>query len=185
MSAARRVTGEESRSSASMTRARSIARCRDKTRKLPFDEGRAGDNVGVLLRGIEKKRRRRARRRGDPASRRGALLQHKKSEGGVCCPQEGRGAHVTRRSSRNHRPQFYYARVDVIVTGTCMLPEGTKMATLGDNIRDEHRDRASYHLPSRREDGASRGPRARVVNIGAGITKVLSNLMVGGASKRA
>ena len=95
-------------------------------RKL-LDEGRAGDNVGVLLRGIEKN----DVERGQILCKPGSVTPHKKFEGEVYVLKKEEGGRHTPFFT-NYRPQFYMRTTDV--TGTCHLPEGTKMVMPGDNI---------------------------------------------------
>ena len=95
-------------------------------RKL-LDEGRAGDNVGVLLRGIEKD----DVERGQILCKPGSVTPHKKFEGEVYVLKKEEGGRHTPFFT-NYRPQFYMRTTDV--TGTCELPEGTKMVMPGDNI---------------------------------------------------
>jgi elongation factor Tu len=95
-------------------------------RKL-LDEGRAGDNVGCLLRGTKKE----DVERGQVLSKPGAITPHKKfkAEVYVLSKEEG-GRH--KPFFTNYRPQFYFRTTDV--TGTISLPEGTEMVMPGDNI---------------------------------------------------
>jgi elongation factor Tu len=95
-------------------------------RKL-LDEGRAGDNVGVLLRGIEKD----DVERGQILAKPGTVNTHKKFMGEVYVLKKEEGGRHTPFFT-NYRPQFYMRTTDV--TGTCELPEGTKMVMPGDNI---------------------------------------------------
>jgi elongation factor Tu len=95
-------------------------------RKL-LDEGRAGDNVGVLLRGIEKD----DVERGQILCKPGTVTPHKKFMGEVYVLKKEEGGRHTPFFT-NYRPQFYMRTTDV--TGTCELPEGTKMVMPGDNI---------------------------------------------------
>ena len=95
-------------------------------RKL-LDEGRAGDNIGVLLRGIEKN----DVERGQILSKPGSVTPHKKFLGEVYVLKKEEGGRHTPFFT-NYRPQFYMRTTDV--TGTCSLPEGTKMVMPGDNI---------------------------------------------------
>jgi len=95
-------------------------------RKL-LDEGRAGDNVGVLLRGIEKN----DIERGQILAKPGSVTPHKKFLGEVYVLKKEEGGRHTPFFT-NYRPQFYMRTTDV--TGTCMLPEGVKMVMPGDNI---------------------------------------------------
>src|SRR5271165_815813 len=95
-------------------------------RKL-LDEGRAGDNIGVLLRGIEKNDVERGQTLGKP----GTVTPHKKFMGEVYVLKKEEGGRHTPFFT-NYRPQFYMRTTDV--TGTCQLPEGTKMVMPGDNV---------------------------------------------------
>jgi len=95
-------------------------------RKL-LDQGQAGDNVGVLLRGIEKNEV----ERGQILSKPGSVTPHKKFQGEVYVLKKEEGGRHTPFFT-NYRPQFYMRTTDV--TGTCALPEGTKMVMPGDNI---------------------------------------------------
>ena len=92
-----------------------------------LDEGIAGDNVGCLLRGIEKDQV----ERGQVLAAPGSLKTHKKFEGEVYVLKKEEGGRHTPFFT-NYRPQFYMRTTDV--TGTCQLPEGTKMVMPGDNI---------------------------------------------------
>jgi elongation factor Tu len=95
-------------------------------RKL-LDEGRAGDNVGTLLRGIEKD----GVERGQVLAKPGSLKTHKKFEGEVyVLKKEEGGRH--KPFFTNYRPQFYMRTTDV--TGTITLPETVKMVMPGDNV---------------------------------------------------
>jgi elongation factor Tu len=95
-------------------------------RKL-LDRGEAGDNVGCLLRGIEKEQV----ERGQVLAAPGSLKTHKKFEGEmyVLKKEEG-GRH--KPFFTNYRPQFYMRTTDV--TGTVTLPESVKMVMPGDNV---------------------------------------------------
>jgi elongation factor Tu len=95
-------------------------------RKL-LDQGQAGDNIGVLLRGIEKN----DVERGQILSKPGTVTPHKKFQGEVYVLKKEEGGRHTPFFT-NYRPQFYMRTTDV--TGTCALPEGTKMVMPGDNI---------------------------------------------------
>jgi elongation factor Tu len=95
-------------------------------RKL-LDEGRAGDNIGVLLRGIEKD----DIERGQILAKPGTVTPHKKFMGEVYVLKKEEGGRHTPFFT-NYRPQFYMRTTDV--TGTVALPEGTKMVMPGDNI---------------------------------------------------
>ncbi len=95
-------------------------------RKL-LDAGQAGDNVGLLLRGIEKN----DIERGQILAKPGTVTPHKKFTGEVYVLKKEEGGRHTPFFT-NYRPQFYMRTTDV--TGTCQLPEGTKMVMPGDNI---------------------------------------------------
>ena len=95
-------------------------------RKL-LDEARAGDNVGVLLRGIKKD----DVERGQVVAKPGTIHPHKKfkAEVYVLSKEEG-GRHTP--FFTNYRPQFYFRTTDV--TGTVKLPDGVEMVMPGDNV---------------------------------------------------
>src|SRR5207248_2928814 len=95
-------------------------------RKL-LDQGQAGDNIGVLLRGIEKN----DIERGQILSKPGTVTPHKKFLGEVyVLKKEEGGRHTT--FFTNYRPQFYMRTTDV--TGAITLPEGIEMCMPGDNV---------------------------------------------------
>jgi elongation factor Tu len=94
-------------------------------RKL-LDEGRAGDNIGVLLRGTKKE----DVERGQVLAKPGSITPHTQFEAQVyVLTKEEGGRHKPFFS--NYRPQFYFRTTDV--TGTISLPEGTEMCMPGDN----------------------------------------------------
>ena len=95
-------------------------------RKL-LDEGRAGDNAGVLLRGTKREEV----ERGQVLSKPGSVKPHKKfkAEAYILTKEEG-GRHTP--FFTNYRPQFYFRTTDV--TGVCTLPAGTEMVMPGDNV---------------------------------------------------
>jgi elongation factor Tu len=95
-----------------------------------LDEGVAGDNVGLLLRGIERK----AIERGQVIAKPGSITPHTrfKAETYVLTKEEG-GRHTPFFSG--YRPQFYFRTTDV--TGTVKLPEGVEMVMPGDNVQIE------------------------------------------------
>ena len=95
-------------------------------RKL-LDEAQAGDNVGALLRGIDKK----DIERGQVIAKPGSVKPHTEFEGQVyILTKEEGGRHTP--FFNNYRPQFYFRTTDV--TGSIQLPEGTEMVMPGDNI---------------------------------------------------
>jgi len=98
-------------------------------RKL-LDEGEAGDNIGALLRGIE----RTGVERGQVLAEPGSVTPHTKfkAEAYILTKEEG-GRHTP--FFTNYRPQFYFRTTDV--TGVVTLPEGTEMVMPGDNVTFE------------------------------------------------
>jgi elongation factor Tu len=98
-------------------------------RKL-LDEARAGDNVGLLLRGVKKE----DVMRGQVIAKPGSIKPHRKfkAEVYVLSKEEG-GRHTP--FFTNYRPQFYFRTTDV--TGTVKLPEGVEMVMPGDNVSVE------------------------------------------------
>ena len=92
-----------------------------------LDYGEAGDNVGCLLRGIDKKEV----ERGQVLAKPGSILPHTKFKGEVYVLKKEEGGRHTPFFT-NYRPQFYIRTTDV--TGACQLPEGVKMVMPGDNI---------------------------------------------------
>jgi elongation factor Tu len=95
-------------------------------RKL-LDQGEAGDNVGALLRGIERD----GVERGQVLCKPGSVKPHKKfkAEAYILTKEEG-GRHTP--FFTNYRPQFYFRTTDV--TGVVQLPQGTEMVMPGDNV---------------------------------------------------
>ena len=96
-------------------------------RKL-LDSGQAGDNIGALLRGVD----RTGVERGQVLCKPGSIKPHKKfeAEAYILTKEEG-GRHTP--FFTNYRPQFYFRTTDV--TGICMLPDGVEMVMPGDNIK--------------------------------------------------
>jgi elongation factor Tu len=95
-------------------------------RKL-LDEGVAGDNVGLLLRGVEKDEI----ERGQVIAKPGSITPHKKFMGKVYILNKDEGGRHTPFFS-NYRPQFYFRTTDV--TGSIKLPQGVEMVMPGDNV---------------------------------------------------
>src|SRR5512143_3199318 len=95
--------------------------------KKLLDEGRAGDNIGALLRGIKRE----DVERGQVLCKPGSILPHKKfmAEVYVLKKEEG-GRHTP--FFNGYRPQFYFRTTDV--TGVCTLPAGVEMVMPGDNV---------------------------------------------------
>lgn len=96
-------------------------------RKL-LDEGRAGDNVGVLLRGLKRDEV----ERGQVLARPGTITPHTKFKAEVYILSKDEGGRHT-PFFKGYRPQFYFRTTDV--TGEVELPEGVEMVMPGDNIR--------------------------------------------------
>jgi elongation factor Tu len=98
--------------------------------KKLLDEGRAGDNVGLLLRGIEKN----DVERGQVIAKPGSIKGHKKFKGEVYVLSKEEGGRHT-PFFNGYRPQFYFRTTDV--TGVAKLPEGMEMVMPGDNVAVE------------------------------------------------
>jgi elongation factor Tu len=96
--------------------------------KKLLDEGMAGDNVGLLLRGVERK----DIERGQVIAKPGSITPHTRfmAEAYVLTKEEG-GRHTPFFSG--YRPQFYFRTTDV--TGVAQLPEGVEMVMPGDNVQ--------------------------------------------------
>ena len=95
-------------------------------RKL-LDEGQAGDNVGLLLRGAEKE----SVERGMVIAKPGSITPHTKFKAQVYSLKKEEGGRHTPFFA-GYRPQFYFRTTDV--TGTCQLPQGVEMVMPGDNV---------------------------------------------------
>jgi elongation factor Tu len=93
-----------------------------------LDEGRAGENCGVLLRGVERD----AVERGQVLAKPKSISPHTKFEAEIYVLSKDEGGRHT-PFMNNYRPQFYFRTTDV--TGACELPEGTEMVMPGDNIK--------------------------------------------------
>jgi len=98
-------------------------------RKL-LDEGRAGDNVGCLLRGTKRE----DIERGQVLAKPGSITPHTKFKAEVYVLSKEEGGRHTPFFTK-YRPQFYFRTTDV--TGTITLPEGTEMVMPGDNVAIE------------------------------------------------
>src|SRR6056297_899964 len=96
-------------------------------RKL-LDEGRAGENVGVLLRGTKREEV----ERGQVLSKPGTVTPHTKFEAEVYVLSKDEGGRHT-PFFKGYRPQFYFRTTDV--TGACELPDGVEMVMPGDNVQ--------------------------------------------------
>ena len=92
-----------------------------------LSEGEAGDNAGLLMRGIEKE----DLKRGMVAAAKGSITPHTKFKANVYVLKKEEGGRHT-PFFNNYRPQFYFRTTDV--TGVVTLPEGTEMVMPGDNV---------------------------------------------------
>ena len=93
-----------------------------------LDEGRAGENCGILLRGIDRE----AVERGQVLAKPGSITPHTKFEAEIYVLSKDEGGRHTPFFS-NYRPQFYFRTTDL--TGACELPDGVEMVMPGDNIK--------------------------------------------------
>jgi len=126
-------------------------------RKL-LDEGRAGDNVGVLLRGTKRD----DVERGQVLAKPGSIKPHTKftAEVYVLSKEEG-GRHTP--FFNGYRPQFYFRTTDV--TGTCDLPAGIEMVMPGDNVQMT----VNLHCPIAMDEGLRFAIREGGRTVGAGV----------------
>jgi elongation factor Tu len=126
-------------------------------RKL-LDEGRAGENVGALLRGTKRE----DVERGQVLAKPGSIKPHTKFMGEVyVLTKEEGGRHTP--FFQGYRPQFYFRTTDV--TGACQLPEGTEMVMPGDNIQME----VTLINPIAMEEGLRFAIREGGRTVGAGV----------------
>jgi elongation factor Tu len=110
-------------------------------RKL-LDQGEAGDNVGILLRGTKRE----DVERGQVLAKPGSITPHTRFECEVyILSKEGGGRHTP--FFNGYRPQFYFRTTDV--TGACELPSGVEMVMPGDNVKME----VTLIAPIAMEDG--------------------------------
>jgi elongation factor Tu len=131
-------------------------------RKL-LDEGQAGDNIGVLLRGTKREEV----ERGQVLAKPGSITPHTNfnAEAYVLTKEEG-GRHTP--FFNGYRPQFYFRTTDV--TGVVKLPQGTEMVMPGDNINVE----IELITPVAMDEGLKFAIREGGKTVGAGIvTKIL------------
>ena len=126
-------------------------------RKL-LDEGRAGENVGVLLRGTKREEV----ERGQVLCKPGAITPHTKFEAEVYVLSKDEGGRHT-PFFKGYRPQFYFRTTDV--TGACELPEGVEMVMPGDNITME----VELIAPIAMDDGLRFAIREGGRTVGAGV----------------
>jgi elongation factor Tu len=132
-------------------------------RKL-LDEGQAGDNIGVLLRGTKREEV----ERGQVLAKPGSITPHTKfnAEAYVLTKEEG-GRHTP--FFNGYRPQFYFRTTDV--TGVVKLPEGTEMVMPGDNINVE----IDLITPVAMDEGLKFAIREGGRTVGAGVvTKIIA-----------
>jgi len=131
-------------------------------RKL-LDEGRAGDNVGVLLRGTKREEI----ERGQVLAKPGSITPHTKFEAEVYILKKEEGGRHT-PFFQGYRPQFYFRTTDV--TGSCTLSEGTEMVMPGDNVNLT----VELIAPIAMEDGLRFAIREGGRTVGAGVvTKII------------
>jgi elongation factor Tu len=131
-------------------------------RKL-LDEGRAGDNVGLLLRGIKRE----DVERGMVVCKPGSITPHTEFEGQVYILGKDEGGRHT-PFFNNYRPQFYFRTTDV--TGVVTLPEGTEMVMPGDNTEMT----VQLIQPIAMEEGLQFAIREGGRTVGAGqVTKII------------
>jgi elongation factor Tu len=98
--------------------------------KKLLDQGQAGDNVGLLLRGIDKE----DVERGQVIAKPGSITPHKRFKGGVYVLSKEEGGRHT-PFFKGYRPQFYFRTTDV--TGVAVMPEGVEMVMPGDSVQLE------------------------------------------------
>ncbi|MDX8430467.1 MAG: elongation factor Tu [Candidatus Algichlamydia australiensis] len=128
-----------------------------------LDEARAGENVGVLLRGIDKK----DVERGMVLAAPGSITPHTKFKGSVYVLKKDEGGRH-KPFFTGYRPQFFFGTTDV--TGTVKLPEGTEMVMPGDNVELE----GELLAPVAMEDGQRFAIREGGRTIGAGtVSKII------------
>jgi len=128
-----------------------------------LDEGQAGDNAGILLRGINKEQL----ERGMVLCKPGSITPHKKFECEVYVLSKDEGGRHT-PFFKGYRPQFYFRTTDV--TGECELPSGVEMVMPGDNVKLD----VNLIQPVAMEQGLRFAIREGGRTVGAGVvTKIL------------
>jgi len=128
-----------------------------------LDEGQAGDNAGILLRGINKEQL----ERGMVLCKPGSITPHKKFECEVYVLSKDEGGRHT-PFFKGYRPQFYFRTTDV--TGECELPSGVEMVMPGDNVKLN----VNLIQPVAMEQGLRFAIREGGRTVGAGVvTKIL------------
>jgi len=129
-----------------------------------LDEGIAGDNLGLLLRGIE----RTDVERGMVVAKPGSITPHTKFNAQVYVLKKDEGGRH-KPFFPGYRPQFYIRTMDV--TGTIQLPEGVEMVMPGDNVNME----VELIVPVALEQGSKFAIREGGLTVGAGvITKIIA-----------
>ncbi len=126
-------------------------------RKL-LDEGRAGENVGVLLRGTKRE----DIERGQVLAKPGSIKPHTRFEAEIYVLSKEEGGRHT-PFFKGYRPQFYFRTTDV--TGSCELPEGIEMVMPGDNVKLD----VTLIAPIAMEDGLRFAIREGGRTVGAGV----------------
>ncbi len=132
-------------------------------RKL-LDEGRAGENVGVLLRGTKRDEV----ERGQVLAKPGSITPHTKFEAEVYVLNKDEGGRHT-PFFKGYRPQFYFRTTDV--TGACELPEGVEMVMPGDNIKMD----VTLIAPIAMEEGLRFAIREGGRTVGAGVVAKITD----------
>ena len=131
-------------------------------RKL-LDEGQAGDNIGILLRGVDKEEL----QRGQVIAAPGSITPHTKFKGEVYVLTKEEGGRHTPFFD-GYRPQFYFRTTDV--TGSIKMPEGVEMVMPGDNINMD----VELIMPIAMEEGLRFAIREGGRTVGAGVvTKII------------
>jgi elongation factor Tu len=131
-------------------------------RKL-LDQGQAGDNVGVLLRGTKRE----DVDRGQVLAHPGSIKPHTKFEAEVYILSKDEGGRHT-PFFNGYRPQFYFRTTDV--TGACELPEGIEMVMPGDNVKMD----VTLINPIAIEDGLRFAIREGGRTVGAGVVSKIT-----------
>jgi elongation factor Tu len=131
-------------------------------RKL-LDEGRAGENVGVLLRGTKREEV----ERGQVLAKPGTITPHTKFEAEVYVLSKDEGGRHT-PFFKGYKPQFYFRTTDV--TGSCELPEGIEMVMPGDNVTMQ----VELIAPIAMEEGLRFAIREGGRTVGAGVVTAIN-----------
>jgi elongation factor Tu len=131
-------------------------------RKL-LDEGRAGENVGVLLRGTKREEV----ERGQVLAKPGTITPHTKFQAEVYVLSKDEGGRHT-PFFKGYKPQFYFRTTDV--TGSCELPEGVEMVMPGDNVTMS----VSLIAPIAMEEGLRFAIREGGRTVGAGVVTAIT-----------